>query len=457
MIFLFFSLIQLKIIQQILFNLYLWQLKEYRLDRFLEHINRLYPNKIQRLLAITIFSPFKLPRKTVKAILLFLINLFLNYLFFIFKNLPLAVLALFLTPLIFLFSLILIYPLETTIRLIIYQLASKKIAKLQKKFGLIVIGITGSYGKTTTKTFLNQILSLKFNTLTTPKSVNTPLAVSLLSLKKLNQNSQFFIVEMGAYKIGEIKELCQIVHPQIAIITAISNQHLALFGDQKNIIKAKSELIQALPTNGLAIINKQSPFLPPIPKRKKIEIIYYQKPPEENLGIPSFLKINLQPALILAKRFGIEEKKIHQGLRTLCLPKKTMNQLTGFKKAIIIDDSLNSNLEGTMAAFDHLKKFKGKKIVVMPCLIELGKEAFMIHQKIGKKLAEVANLAIITTDDYRLAIEKGVGEKRKIFFINNPKKVIALLKKEVTKNSVVLIEGKVHLSIVNFLTNELAD
>jgi len=448
---------QLKIIQQILFNLYLWQLKEYRLDRFLEHLNRIYPQKFSALLGLTLLSPLKLPQKSLKALILFFLNLGLNSIFFLSHNPWLIFLAIFLTPLIFLFSLWIIYPLEKIIRIIIYHLASKKIRRLQKKFSLTVIGITGSFGKTTSKFFITQILSLKFKTLATPQSVNTPLGVSLLILKKLNQDHQFFIVEMGAYKIGEIKELCQIVHPQIGIITGISNQHLALFGSQENIIKAKSELLQALPKEGVAIINKQSPYQPILKKAKVKKIYFYpsqQKLREEILAktpIPSFLKTNLEPALILAKIYHLEEKKIKETLANLKLPPKTMKETKGHQGATIIDDSFNSNFEGTMAALDYLEKFNGKKIVVMPCLIELGKDAQEVHRKIGEKLTKVCDLAIITSSDYFSAIIDGAGERQKIVCLSQPQKVIKLLKKIVNHNSVVLIEGKVHLSIINFL------
>lgn len=459
----FLVIIQLKIIQQVFFNLYLWQLKEYRLDRLKEHFNRSYPHKLSTFLGLTLLSPIKLPQKSLKAIFLFVFNLILNYLFFISDNIFLAFLVVFLTPFIFLISLWLIYPFEKIARIVIYALASKKITDLQKKSILTVIGITGSYGKSTTKFFLHQILSLKFKTLATPKSVNTPLGISLLVLKSLNKTHQFFIVEMGAYKIGEIKELCHIVHPQIGVVTGISNQHLALFGTQENIIKAKSELIEALPKKGVAIINKQSKWQPILKKikTKKIKTFFYpchssnDRAKMAKTPIPNFLKINLEPALILAELYGIDERKINQALKTLQLPEKTMRQLKGYNETTIIDDSYNSNFEGAMAALNYFKKFKGKKIAIMPCLIELGQDAHHIHQKIGEKLAKTADLAIITTADYFASIKKGAGGSQKVICLSHPKKVINFLRPLVNENSIILIEGKVHSSIIEFLVQSI--
>ena len=454
-----FALIGTKVVQQIFYNLYLWQLKEYRIDRFLEHINRVYSNKFFALLELTIFSPIRFPQKSIKAIFIFLLNLFLNFLFFLSHNILIIFTTLFLTPLIFGFSLFLLQPFEKTLRIIIYYLASRKIKNFQKKYRLTVIGITGSYGKTTTKLFVDQILSSKFKTLATPKSINTPLGISLFILKQLKPEIQFLIVEMGAYKVGEIKELAQIIHPQIGIITGISNQHLALFGSCKNIIKAKSELIEELPKNGIVIVNKQSRYQPNLKLAKTKKIFFYPNKTinQLNVSIPDFLKINLQPALILGKYFGITDQEIKKTIKNIKPPPKTMTIKKGIDGITIIDDSYNSNFEGVLAALDYLQKFKGKKIVVMPCLIELGKESEFVHQKIGRKLAETIDLAIITTTDYFSALKKGGGESEKIISLPNPNKVIDFLRPIVNENSIILLEGRVHQKIIEGLSFESED
>lgn len=459
----FLGLIFIKIIQQLSSNLYLWQIKEYRLDRFWEHINRVYPNKFLALLSLTLFAPLKFPQKSFKAFLIFAINLLIVGSIFSLKNILIAFFSLFFTPFIFLISLFLIFPFEKITRTIIYYLASEKIKNFQKKYHLIVIGITGSYGKTTTKFFLDQILSGKFKTLITPTSVNTPLGISLLILKKLQPTHQFLIVETGAYKIGEIREICQVVHPQIGIITGISNQHLALFGSQENIIKTKSELIEAIPKEGIIIINKQSKWQPILKNAKTKKIFFY---PEKSISqlinqwhklinpsIPEFLKINLQPALILARQFGIKNKEIEKKLSQLKLPPKTMNLKKGYRQATIIDDSFNSNPEGAIAALEYLQKFKGKKIVIMPCLIELGNQSEAIHRKIGERIEKIVDLGVITTADYFRFLNQSVKTK-KIFLSNNPKQTLQILKREINNKTTILIEGRVHQEIIKGLSSD---
>jgi len=118
-----------------------------------------------------------------------------------------------------------------------------------------VIGITGSYGKSSTKEFLATILSAKYKVCKTSANRNSEIGVAETVLRELKPEHEIFIVEMGAYRTGEIKAICDIVHPTIGVLTAVSEQHLALFGSLEATKKAKYELIEALPENGIAIFN----------------------------------------------------------------------------------------------------------------------------------------------------------------------------------------------------------
>ena len=136
----------------------------------------------------------------------------------------------------------------------IIKRAAEKMRGLKK---VKVIGITGSYGKTSTKEFLYTILSQKYKVVKTEGNNNTNIGVAYTVLNKVSDEYDYFICEMGAYKIGEIKEMCEIVKPGIGILTGINNQHIDLFGSQENIIKGKFELIEALPEEGLAVLNEK--------------------------------------------------------------------------------------------------------------------------------------------------------------------------------------------------------
>ena len=123
---------------------------------------------------------------------------------------------------------------------------------------LIIIGVTGSYGKTSTKNYLYRILSEKYNTLITPGNFNTLLGVVRTIREQLQPMHQVFIVEMGAKQPGDIKEICDLVHPTIGIVTSVGEMHLETFKTKENIQKTKFELIRSLPSDGLGVINADS-------------------------------------------------------------------------------------------------------------------------------------------------------------------------------------------------------
>ena len=136
----------------------------------------------------------------------------------------------------------------------------KAIRKLKEMTNLKVVGITGSYGKTSSKNILNDILNVKYNSFPTPKNFNTPVGLIITINNYLDKFNDIFIAEMGAFKRGEIKELCDLVHPTYGILTTIGTTHLDSFGSRENIQKGKFELIESLPPDGIGILNADDPY-----------------------------------------------------------------------------------------------------------------------------------------------------------------------------------------------------
>ena len=136
-----------------------------------------------------------------------------------------------------------------------YYFKRKAINKIKSMKTLKVIGITGSYGKTSSKNILNDILNIKYNSMPTPKNFNTPFGLMITINNYLDKFTDVFIAEMGACQEGDIKELCDLVHPKYGIITKIGVAHLATFGSRENIQKTKFELIESLPSDGIGILN----------------------------------------------------------------------------------------------------------------------------------------------------------------------------------------------------------
>jgi len=445
-----------------------------------------------------------LPKFTLKIIVLFC--LYGGGLFFFGLRNSLRFLNFFISPF-YLFSYFLLldilFPIFISILIILFQVPTffiKKIIikkaknKIKNFKKLLVIGVTGSYGKTSTKEFLYELLSQKYKTFKTPANQNTEIGVAKAILKGLKKGHQVFVCEMGAYKRGEIKAICDIVHPKIGILTGISWQHISLFGNFKNIISTKYELIASLPNDGVAILNAANDECRKLAQRvstKKYLYSLYQplkSDPKDHdfdtwvqdvnetsefveVKLKTFkgdekIKLNLLGKYNVENFLGAVTCALHLGIplktiREIALKiKPTLTSLRkrkGKNDVTIIDDSYSQNPDGVFNAIEYLRTYKkGKKIILMPCLIELGKSAPSIHKSIGRTIGKVFNLAVITTPFYFEEIKIGAMESKipegKIFFSNNPKKILEKIEPYLTSENIILIEGRVNEKIIKKLT-----
>lgn len=512
----------LREIKATLFWLYLWQLKEYHIGRFVDHFRtykgkKLFINELLFLKVILVLLFFlqvydgslylnscstfgvfswillilyffesakglysffqnklKMPVFTKKVILLFLSSLvFLSFYFLILfseKNYFVIFLLIFdiLTPFIISGIVLLLQPLTVLLRSQIIRKARIKRKRLKK---LQVIGITGSYGKTSTKNFLAKILSQKFKTLSTKANQNSEVGIARCVLNELNESHEIFIVEMGAYNRGGIKLLCDITQPEIGILTGINEQHIALFGSFDDIIKAKYELIESLPKEGLAIFNgsnehcqrlyQNTSIKKKITKKNvwaeniKVEKDYITFNVFTGDGDSANFRLNLLGAqnvenILLAaccaKELGMNLAEISKACKNIQQEKGTARLIRTKENLNIIDSTYSANPNSVSAHLDYLKIWRGKKVIVMPCLIELGGASFQAHYKIGQKIASVCDLAIITTKECfstmrKGALEVGMSEKN-ILFLDKPKLIFDKIKKFSQKEDIILLEGR---------------
>jgi UDP-N-acetylmuramoyl-tripeptide--D-alanyl-D-alanine ligase len=481
------------------FWVYLWQLKEYHWPRFRAHFET---QKVKKL--IFSFYGFRSPRVTKKTVLILFFGfltefLILIYFFSLDKYLfyPVLLVLIIFAPIIF-SLLVLFFQIPTAIfKKKILEKARKKARKFSEAGG-VVIGITGSYGKSSTKEFLATILSKKFKVLKTERNINSEIGIAQTVLTKLKPEHQIFIAEIGAYEKGKIKEVCRMLGPKIGVLTGINEQHLSTFGSQKNIIEAKFELINSLPENGIAILNGNNKYCLEFCRRikknnnsQKIicpafstavekassdiwtediriekEFIYFKI--KTKGGDLADFKINLLGrqnvgnillAAACAKELGMSLEEISRACFYI-KPEQGGIKLLRDKNPVILDSSYSANPTGVMADLDYLKIYSAKRVVVMPCLIELGKKAKKVHQRIGRKIAEICDLAIITTNDYFKEIRKGAikkgMDKEKILFINNPEEIAEKVK-SYGSESVVLLEGRTPQSqiLVGLLSDKL--
>lgn len=351
----------------------------------------------------------------------------------------LIILFYFLYPLIISLILIIIYPLDYFLKKSLI-LKAKAIMAENKK--IIVIGITGSYGKTSAKEILSSILSEKYKILKTPENINTDLGITEFIIRNKNKFNEYdlFIVEMGAYKIGEIKKICNLVQPNYSILTGINEAHLERFGSIANTIKAKfelpeaTELISILNFDDLNIKNNYSRFKINKPvgvasdEVKNVNIlenfsglefeINNEKYKTKLLAEHNISLILL--AITLAKKLGLSTAAIISGISKINIIKHRLEPIYNKNSNIwVIDDSYNGNFNGIVSGLSVLQRAQGKKLVLTPGLVELGAKSEEVHEKIGELYAAKADYVLLintkATNWIKAGLEKNNFHNYKIY------------------------------------------
>lgn len=286
--------------------------------------------------------------------------------------------------------------------------------------------------------------------------------------------TQIFIVEMGAYKRGEIHELCYMVKPQISITTSISDQHLSLFGSMENVLKTEAELIHSLPHKSISLFNGNNPATQLYTETSKRKILYkVVKNLKEKADIKAYrvqdnpwgikFKVilgvkkldfhtdligahnveNILPAIYLGNSLGISDTQLKKAVATLKPLPKTMKKITLTGDAIGIDDTFNASPESVIAAAKYLKTWKGKKFFVLSPLIELGSHAEERHYTLGKALA-FCDFLFMTNNNFLSSIQHGIKDAKGdcLVMVGNPSDIAQEIKHEVDKHDMVLFEGK---------------
>lgn len=307
---------------------------------------------------------------------------------------------------------------------------------------LTVVGITGSYGKTSTKHYLTRILSEEFDTLMTPGSYNTPMGVVRTIREMMKPYNQIFVCEMGAKQKGDIKEICDIVHPHIGIVTAVGPMHLESFKTLENVCSTKFELVDALPSDGLAVINND--FSPcAVREIHNVETVRYGVTDTEHCGYravnvrytpdgttftvegPDGFSLDittrllgecnvsdLLAAIVTAHHLGVPSEKIRYAVSAIEQVEHRLSIKRTPGNVTIIDDAFNSNPAGSKMAIDVLSQFNdtGKRIIVTPGMIELGSEQYNLNREFGRHIAGNVDIAIVVGAYNRDAITEGLRE-----------------------------------------------
>ncbi len=437
-------------------------------------------------------QPIKKPLvMTPRATRLFRANLLISVVLYmpavigvgvLFENLilTLVVAALFLAavyylqPLVISWTTLIMKPIEERINQGFYISAQTKI---KNRDDLSVIGITGSFGKTSTKFIVGTILSEKFNVLNTPESYNTPMGLSKVINNELTDEHEVFVAEMGAKELGEIRELAELARPRIGILTSVGPVHIETFKNIDNIMKTKYELIEELPTDGVAIFNYDNEFIRKLADKTFKEKLLYGIEDTDNLDIyaenievseegSTFdLKdkdgnsvrcttkllgrhniYNLLAGACAARVLGLTFEEIASGISKILPIEHRLNLIKSPNGVIIIDDAFNSNPIGARAALEVLGQFKdGRKIVVTPGMIELGEMEEPANREFGVNMGKVCDYVILVGENRTIPIYEGLMEsnfnKDNIFIVSNLNEATTQLGRITKAGDVVLFEN----------------
>lgn len=340
------------------------------------------------------------------------------------------------SPLVLMVSNILTFPLEKIIGKYYYRDAQKILSGYRN---LLLIGITGSYGKTSTKLVLQQLLATHFDALATPASYNTTMGVIKVVRTLLRPIHQVFIVEMGARQQGDIEEICQLVHPKIGIITAVGEQHLETFKELSNITKTKLELFASLGVYGTAIYNADNKVLREAEKPENPRYITFaidavdadyravdlrctakgteftvltqggdrQQFTTRLLGRHNVY--NILAAISVSGELGIPLKDLPVAVAKLKPAPHRLEVRQTPAGVTILDDAFSSNPEGSKYALEVLAALDGnRKIMITPGMVELGSREAELNKEFGFQAAKVCNYVILVGLKRAIPIHEGL-------------------------------------------------
>lgn len=384
--------------------------------------------------------------------------------------------AILIVPIITLLANLINKPIEAMISRWYYNDARRIIRSMPN---LKIIGITGSFGKTSTKHYLYRILSEKYNVLMTPGNFNTTLGVVRTIREHLKPHHEIFIVEMGAKQSGDIKEICDLVHPSIGIVTAVGEMHLETFHTVENILHTKFELIEALPADGMGVINLDSEVIAQTKVHRHSHIVSYSIEHAEadyratninysahetlfNIDVRGDVRenyathlagrgniLNLLAAIAVADQLGVSESIQKRAIRQIEQIEHRLSTRRTAGGIIIIDDAYNSNPTGAKMALEVLRDFErpagARAIVVTPGFVELGERQFTLNNELGTLIAASCDMAIVVNRTNREAITKGILEggfpEENLIIADSFAEAMSILTPQLRAGDIVLYEN----------------
>ncbi len=380
--------------------------------------------------------------------------------------------ALYLTPILVPLSNLINKPVEKSVQRWYINDAKKKLADMPS---LHKVGITGSYGKTSMKFYLSELLSSQYETLKTPESFNTPMGVTITVRRDLRPTHQYFICEMGARRVHEIKELCDIAHPHDGIITSVGPQHLETFRSIENVVNTKFELADAVQAAGGKIyLNGDNELIRAKAPQYKNAVLYgltegndyraseisvSDRGTEFTVTTPSgetcrySMKLlgehnvqNVLGAIAYAHGTGISLEKLALPVKRIAAVPHRLQLLDKGNGVTYIDDAYNSNPSGCRAALNVVGLFDACRILVTPGMVELGAKQDELNFEFGQEAAKACDYIVLVGKAQTVPIYNGIKDAgfdmEKVFVADGLNEALAKVQSYQTdKKKIVLLEN----------------
>lgn len=340
------------------------------------------------------------------------------------------------------------------------------------RFDLPVIGITGSVGKTSTKELLAAVLSERLVTLASVKSFNNEIGLPL-TLLRLRPDHQAAVLEMGTYGPGDIALLCRLARPQYGIELNVGPSHLERMQTLETVARAKAELVEALPSGGLAILNGDDPRVRAMRERTNARTVFFGLDPtndiwadkvesrglrgitftvhvqgeERTIELPLLGRHHVYtalPVIAVARELGLPWTAIEGGLRSLKEPPRLIIR-KGINGSTLLDDTYNASPVSCQAALDVLAEMPGRHVAVFGDMAELGPEEIPGHRAVGRAAAGVVDLLVVVGEKARhtgeAAMEARHGQVPEICFAASNGEASTLLRERIRSNDYILVKG----------------
>ncbi|HZD09728.1 MAG TPA: UDP-N-acetylmuramoyl-tripeptide--D-alanyl-D-alanine ligase [Candidatus Binatia bacterium] len=341
----------------------------------------------------------------------------------------------------------------------------------RQRFDLPLIGITGSVGKTSTKEMTYAVLSQRFRTLKSEGNYNNEigLPLTILNLRPYHEQA---VLEMGMYARGEISLLCEIARPLIGVVTIVGPVHMSRLGSLEAIVAAKQELVEALPGDGVAILNLDEPLVMGMAQHTNARIFTYGLDPRADLWADDIVSMGLDGVrfMIHAGREAMRvhvpllgRHSVHTALRAAAVglvagmrweeiaaglqDERTQLRLvteSGPHGSLILDDTYNASPESVIAALNLLKDLQGRRIAVLGDMLELGPAEEKSHRLVGRRVKGVAQILVTVGPRGRLIAEEALRDgmsSDRVYAVEEATEAIALLQQLIEPQDVVLVKG----------------